>query len=146
MGPDPGSASAGRWYVLARYWAFQTPGIVLFGIAAWWVRGWLGWPEWTAFAAIASWIVVDMVMYPFVKASYGPHGRGGAADLVGATGTASEILNPEGYVRVAHELWRAELLPGHDPIPAGERVLVRSLHGLTLVVVRNNEQDEGGRG
>ena len=129
-----------------RYWALQAPGIGLFGIAAWAVRGWLGWPDWIAYTAVSAWIALDVVMYPLVKHAYEPHSGGGAAAMVGAAGTAQERLDPAGYVRVAHELWRAELPADHAPVEAGGCVRVRRVDGLTLMVVAEGGEEERGVG
>lgn len=137
-----------RWRLLARYWAFQAPGVALFAIGAILVRDWLGLPDWMAWGAIATWICLDLVMFPFVKKAYEPRSGGGADDLVGASGTAREPVDPVGYVRIAAELWRAELVPGSSPVQTGERVRVRGVRGLTLVVVpddgRGGEERPGG--
>jgi membrane-bound serine protease (ClpP class) len=65
--------------------------------------------------------------------------RGGAADLFGAIGTARTPLEPDGHVAVAGELWRARV-SDDEPVPAGERVRVAAVDGLTLNV-RPTEPD-----
>lgn len=124
-----------RWHLLARYWAFQAPGIALFVIGAILVRDWLGLSNWLVGGAICLWIGLDLVMFPFVKKAYEPRSGGGVDDLVGASGTARETLDPVGYVQIASELWRAELTPGSGSVEKGDRVRVQGVHGLTLVVV-----------
>jgi membrane-bound serine protease (ClpP class) len=57
--------------------------------------------------------------------------RGGAADLVGATGTVRAPLEPVGQVYVDGGLWRAR---AEDPLPAGTKVAVEDVDGLTLTV------------
>jgi membrane-bound serine protease (ClpP class) len=59
--------------------------------------------------------------------------------LVGLVGEARGLLAPEGPVSVKGTLWRARTMDG--PIPAGARVRVRRVEGLTLRV----EPEEGGR-
>lgn len=103
-------------------------------------RTWWGLPDWAAALAIGLWVAKDAAFYPFVRVAYeSGGGRGGTYDLVGACGTAEEELAPSGYVRVASELWRAELAPGASPVASGGRVHVRGVHGLTLVVEREEE-------
>ncbi len=63
----------------------------------------------------------------------------GPEALIGSLGVAIEDLDPEGYVEVEGELWRARALD--PPITRGSRVRVVSLSGLTLIV----EKAEGGR-
>ena len=57
----------------------------------------------------------------------------GAEALVGAEGHALAPIRPDlaGQVRVRGEIWRAS---SPDPIPAGTRVRVTGLEGLTLHV------------
>jgi membrane-bound serine protease (ClpP class) len=53
--------------------------------------------------------------------------------LVGMVGIAQEALNPRGQILVHGELWQAE---SPQPVAAGERVSVRVVEGLTLLVDR----------
>jgi membrane-bound serine protease (ClpP class) len=55
----------------------------------------------------------------------------GAEALLGAVAEVVSECRPEGNVRVAGELWRARCERGAN---AGERVTIRALEGLTLVV------------
>ena len=55
----------------------------------------------------------------------------GVEALVGREAIVSSDCRPDGQVRVAGELWHARCEPG---APAGERVVVRAVEGLTLVV------------
>jgi len=59
--------------------------------------------------------------------------RGGSQDLVGHTGTVRVALDPLGQVLVAGELWRARA-GGDAALPAGARVRVLRVDGLTLTV------------
>ena len=102
-------------------------------------RSWVGLPEWAAAGIVAVWVIMDVVMFPFVRIAYQPGSGGGGASLIGARGTAQDALRPSGYVRISAELWRAELEPGANPVEAGDRVRVTGIRGLTLVV----EPDEG---
>lgn len=62
----------------------------------------------------------------------------GEEGLVNSTGIARTDLNPEGKVLVHGELWEAK---SEQDIPAGGRVRVRKVEGLTLLV----EPDEESR-
>jgi membrane-bound serine protease (ClpP class) len=55
----------------------------------------------------------------------------GAEGLVGEIGIAQSVLSPNGKVVVHGEFWDAVSVV---PIPAGERVVVRQVDGLTLRV------------
>ena len=57
----------------------------------------------------------------------------GPETLVGATGKVVSACTPLGQVRVGGELWRARCEEGAEP---GDRVRVRALSDLTLVVER----------
>lgn len=57
----------------------------------------------------------------------------GPETLIGATAEVVAPCRPTGQVRIQGELWRARCPGGAD---VGERVRVRELDGLTLVVER----------
>ena len=103
-------------------------------------RSWVGLPDWAAAGIIAVWVIKDVVMFPFVRIAYQPGSPGGARSLLGALGTAQDSLQPSGYVRISSELWRAELQPGSPPVEPGDRVRVRSVHGLTLLVAPDDSE------
>jgi membrane-bound serine protease (ClpP class) len=58
----------------------------------------------------------------------------GREAMVGQLATVSHDLAPRGQVELLGELWRAELVEGQTPVPAGQRVQVVALDGLTLKV------------
>jgi membrane-bound serine protease (ClpP class) len=63
--------------------------------------------------------------------------RSPAADLLGSTAEVRSSLDPEGQVYVQGALWRARLVAGDSGVsraPAGARVRVDSVEGLTLLV------------
>ena len=55
----------------------------------------------------------------------------GREGMLGLAGRAETVLEPEGWVLVAGELWRAR---AGGRVPAGSRVVVTSVEGLTLGV------------
>ena len=57
----------------------------------------------------------------------------GREDLVGAVGTATTAIDPEGTVELRGAPWRARTFP--KPIAAGDRVEVVSIEGLVLEVI-----------
>jgi membrane-bound ClpP family serine protease len=77
-------------------------------------------------------VLKDIALYPLVRRAYERRSGGGADALLGALATARDRLDPEGYVRVGHELWRARLREGVAERGASLRVL--AVRGLTLVV------------
>jgi membrane protein implicated in regulation of membrane protease activity len=94
----------------------------------------MGLDGWLAVAACAAWVAKDAVLFAFVRDAYSVGVRAPAEALLGARGVATEAIDPDGYVRVGHELWRARLAPGAAPIASGAAVLVESVEGLTLRV------------
>ena len=64
----------------------------------------------------------------------------GVEALTGMKGVVVEDLNPEGFVRLGGELWRARALK--PPVRKGQEVEVVRVDGLMLVV-RKSGGDEG---
>jgi membrane-bound serine protease (ClpP class) len=60
--------------------------------------------------------------------------RTGYEELVGDLGEVREPLDPEGQVFIEGALWRARVADRESPVDLGNRVRVRSVDGLTLVV------------
>jgi len=122
--------------VVGRYLAFQVPGWVLAALLSGLAHAWWKVPTWAALAAVALWVLKDAVLFPFVWRAYGPGPTHDARVPPGARARAREDLQPTGYVEVAGELWRAELLPGEPLVRAGESVRVVGREGFTLRVSR----------
>jgi membrane protein implicated in regulation of membrane protease activity len=86
---------------------------------------------WGAFAlAVATAVEVAEAAF-WIRLSRRRPSVSGAEGLEGALAEVVTPCRPEGQVRVRGELWRARCRAGADP---GERVIVRALDGLTLVV------------
>jgi membrane-bound ClpP family serine protease len=90
----------------------------------------------TAWILLALFVAKDFALYPVLRVGYQPSAPDGSASLVGALGTARGRLDPEGWVRVGAELWRAELAHGQAPVEAGGAVRVVAVDALTLHVER----------
>ncbi len=67
--------------------------------------------------------------------------RTGYEELVGDLGEVREPLDPEGQVFIEGALWRARVADRESTIDLGNRVRVRSVDGLTLVVEPVADQD-----
>lgn len=65
----------------------------------------------------------------------------GWEELVGESGEVRSSVDPTGRVFLAGTLWTAELAPGAEPVKFGERAVVESVRGLTLIV--RQEPEEG---
>jgi len=60
--------------------------------------------------------------------------------MEGARGIAINDLHPSGYVEVGAERWQAEVVEGSPFIKRGQRVKVREIRGLTLLVQLDTEK------
>jgi membrane protein implicated in regulation of membrane protease activity len=125
-------ARLGGGSVFARYLFFQIPewGLVALFLMA--VHHWSDAPGWLLALGGVVFVAKDLLMYPWLRHAYEKVGGDPGEHLVGRRGTALEGIDPEGWVRVGAELWRAE--SAGPPIPAGARVRVHALRGHVLVV------------
>jgi len=120
--------------VLARYLLFQVPGcVVAGGVLLALVRFWDLAPR-TAALLFALWIAKELALYPLLRRAYAGADRDVTEALIGRSARVSETLDPQGYVRLGGELWRAEVAAERAPVAAGARVRVDAVHGLTLRV------------
>ena len=115
-----------------RYIVIQIPGWVLAAVIVWGLHHWTGLPRWWAVVLFLAYVAKDFLLYPLLRSAYEEDGRAGAEPLIGRKAIVVETLNPEGYVRVRGELWRAEAAGG--TVPAGANVRIVSAHGMTLAV------------
>lgn len=118
--------------VVLRYVLFQLPGWALMIVAAEAAVLWLDVPPRWAWGAVALWVVKDVAMYPLVRKAYrrdGPsHGH------VGERGVSDGAIDPDGWVRIGPERWRARLAPGEPAIGPDTPVRVVAVDGLVLLV------------
>lgn len=124
-----------------RYWLAQVPGWVAAGLilAAAWLS--FGLPGWAALALLALLVAKDVALYPLSRRALESPPQTGAGALVGRRALVVERLEPEGRVRVAHEVWRARVPAAEAPVDAGLHVRVEGVNGLLLRVRR---EPEGG--
>ncbi len=124
--------------MVGKYALLQVPGAIVVGaLLGAGVRWWDLDPR-VAGGLFALWLLKDALLFPVLRIAYETDGvRGGPGDLIGARGTAIQVLAPEGYVRVGAERWRARVLPGSESVPVGAAVRVQAVEGLTLVVERD---------
>lgn len=127
--------------VLAKYWALQLPATLLVIVVLLALDDGLAWPQWIVWTIVAAWVAKDAILYPFMWRAYAPSDPTALPyPMQGAKGVAIDRIDPRGFVRIAGELWRAELSRGARRIEEGETVQVNARHGLTLLV-----QPEGSR-
>jgi membrane-bound ClpP family serine protease len=129
----PPRASTRR--VFARYLAFELPSwVALVVLLAILMRVWdlsLA----MAAAVLALWVAKDLLLFPVLRIAYEPSGgSGGPENLIGALGTVSAPLDPEGWIRIGSERWRARVSREHVPVPVGAAVRVTAVEGLLLRV------------
>jgi membrane-bound serine protease (ClpP class) len=123
--------------VLARYALFQAPGWLIAAAAAGGAIEWLGVAPWVAAGGAALWLAKDLAMFPFVRRAYE---RGATHGEVAERGVADGPIDPEGWIRIGPERWRARLAAGAEPIEAGARVRVVAVEGLVLRVEPENTE------
>ncbi len=121
---------------LTRYYLFQIPGWILAGALVAVLHAWLALPAWAALAVLGVVVLKDVIFYPVLRKAYQLEASG-AARLVGLRGVARDSLDPNGYVYVNGELWRAKTAAGAAAIPAGAEVRVVQGHRMTLTVARD---------
>ena len=117
-----------------RYWLLQIPGTLGLMLVMLGLHLWLEVSVWIGVAVLVAWAVKDLALYPLLRPAFErgehltPHSR-----MVGETGVAEQDLEPEGFVRVRGELWRAVTENGAR-IPRGGGVRVSAVEGSALVV------------
>jgi membrane protein implicated in regulation of membrane protease activity len=94
------------------------------------------------FGVVLSWWWILLILVVFVIYSYIMYRIGhptvlyepvnAPESIVGNEGVVESDLNPEGYVKVHGELWKASCASG--PLFRGDEVIVTSLNGMKLTV------------
>ena len=117
-----------------RYMLFHIPGwlidiSVLAVMIQWWAL-----PVWAAIGIFTLLLIKDFALYPFLRVGYETRERSGVERLIGERGVVKQPLDPEGYVLVHGELWKARAAsPGYSLDP-GTRVRVTASEGMLLQV------------
>ncbi|MGW8187870.1 MAG: NfeD family protein [Desulfobacterales bacterium] len=121
--------------VVLRYALIQLPGIVLLVLVILLInRWWVTVPLWLGLGIVGLSIVKDLVLFPLLWRSYAGGDPDDPSSMVGRRGIVIGRLDPEGYVRVRGELWRAETVNNDRPLEEGQRVAVVKVSGLKLYV------------
>ena len=95
------------------------------------VQRWFNYPVWVVWLSIPLLIVKDVIMFPFTWRAYD---KANPNPMIGAEGTVTDKLSPDGYIRIQGELWRAKVINSSSAIEEGETVTVLKMEGLTLLV------------
>lgn len=85
--------------------------------------------SWVVIGVAAAWEIAETTL--LVRWSQRRQAHVGTEALVGRTAVVTADCTPYGQVRVAGELWGARCEAGAS---AGDKVFVRAVDGLTLVV------------
>jgi membrane-bound serine protease (ClpP class) len=83
---------------------------------------------------VLSLITVFVITPKILRAHRDEPVRTGWEELIGKEAEVREPLDPSGQVFVEGALWRARVADGAPAIGPGNRVLIESVDGLTLVV------------
>ncbi len=123
----------GRVYL--RYTLLQIPAIIIIISVMAALRHYLEIHLLLFWGIILGWLIKDIVMFPFVWRAYDNGRQGSGGDMEGMAGTVTRRLEPQGYVRVRGELWRAVLVDD-ESAEKGEAVTVAGRDGMLLRVKR----------
>jgi membrane protein implicated in regulation of membrane protease activity len=141
MAEDYPNQQRTRWAsrTVMTYALLQLPGLALVVLLLLLLRHWMTISPWVFWGIIVAWMAKDAVLFPFVWRSYDPDLQEPAEALIGEIGVTRQRLDPTGYIRVCGVLWRAEVADGGPSIEPGKTVRVKRRHGLTLIVVLEEE-------
>jgi membrane protein implicated in regulation of membrane protease activity len=117
-----------------KYVLLEIPGWVLLAFFLWVLVNSDAVPRWGSIAFFVIWVVKDLVQFPWLRSAYEGEVRTGTERLVGMKASAQSNLDPEGYVRINGELWRAQVKTGNPPIRRHSGVRILGARGLTLLV------------
>jgi membrane-bound ClpP family serine protease len=136
--------SKGGWSsrVILRYALFQVPSYLLLILLIFIIRQWINIPTWAIISIIAVWFTKDVFIFPSVWRAYDMSNQINAQSIIGMQGTVEKELAPSGYVKVHGELWKATLIEANKPVKRGEKIEVKEIRGLTLLVKDINNSEE----
>lgn len=97
-------------------------------------------PLWVALATTAGAFIFFAPVMTLVKRQRRPITTATKRRLVGEAGQVRSMLNPEGYVMVGEELWRARLEPA-GRLRVGEQVTITGVDGAVLIVAGRDTPD-----
>jgi len=120
--------------VYLRYGLLMLPELALLVVIMLIVRRWVELPLWLLVGLPLLWLIKDMVLFPFVWRAYDWDRPGISRRLIGERAIVMEPLDPEGYVQVGAELWKAECIGGGQQVSRGGAVEVVMRRGLKLFV------------
>jgi membrane protein implicated in regulation of membrane protease activity len=119
------------YHILLKYTLLQIPALALIILVLVLLHKWVAIPTSVVWGIPILWVLKDIILFPLTWRSYESYSRHDPHPMVGRHGIAQQTLAPSGYVRVGGELWLAE-----GSIEKGERIRVREVNGLKLLVNR----------
>ena len=131
---------------LTRYLAFQVPAWAIAGGIALALDAWTSLPRTWIGLALLAYVIKDFALFPFVRSAYEATAHEPGGELVGAHGRVVVPLDPEGWIELRHERWRARSQDG-STIGVGVRVHVRRAIGQCYSGCSGSQRVESaGRG
>ncbi len=127
--------------VYIRYGLLCLPGTAAFILVLVIIQHWVPIPFWLWTTLIILWLLKEVILFPFVWRSYDNAPADDSRTMVGRWGVTRDRLAPTGYVLINGELWKAEKMTNEAPIEKNQRVKVRHIDGLKLIVALD---DAGG--
>jgi len=127
--------------IFARYLLMQIPSGFAVALGLWAFVHWGPLTPAIAIVLFGFWVVVEIALFPVLRIGYETGGQQvGVEAMIGSVGSVSQELDPEGFVQLGHERWRAIAGAGPLPVAVGTRVRVREVRHLTLVVEPTAEE------
>lgn len=126
--------------IAVKYGLLQLPGQAAFALMLVFLRQWLEIPAAVTWGLVGCWVGKDILMFPFLWRYYDPDYYSDRFKMTGRKGFTMTRLQPDGYVRVQAERWRAAAAEKNAPIEKGEPVLVVGVEGLKLTVRACSEE------
>jgi membrane-bound ClpP family serine protease len=124
-----------RRAIFARYLLMQIPSGFAVALGLWAFGHWGPLPTPAAFALFGVWVAIEIALFPVLRIGYEEGGQvAGVESMIGAVGRVCSELDPDGFVQLGHERWRARADEGPLPVPAGTRVRVLEVRDLLLIV------------
>ncbi len=120
--------------IVLRYALYQIPDVAIFVLILFVIHQWVDLSLGLFIGIISLWMAKYVFVFSFVWRAYDKPRPGDVTSLIGTQGIAEERLDPSGYIRVHGELWRAEVIGKTMAIEKGQRVLIETAYGLTLLV------------
>jgi len=122
--------------VITKYILLQIPAILLLTIIVLWLYFASVISFSTVLLIILLWIFKDIILFFFVWKAY----QVSSDPPMAKTGIAIDDIDPDGYVEVGSELWRATTDDKKSRIEKGEKVIIKSVKGLTLFVTKSGNE------